>query len=71
MRAPPVEVRIVQLLERNMPDTFSPDAIAQRVGCSKRTAQNVLMELKREGKAFTRRDFSYPGYMMVWGRVAV
>jgi hypothetical protein len=71
MHRPPVEARVLRLLESNMPDTFSTDAVAQRVGCTKRTAQNALIELKREGKAFTRRDFSSPGCVYVWGRVAV
>lgn len=70
MRPPTVEARIMRLLEQSMPDTFSPGAVAQRVGCTKRTAQNVLMELKREGKAFTRRDISRRGCVFVWGRVA-
>jgi DNA-binding IclR family transcriptional regulator len=64
-------MRVLRLLESNQGETFSPNAIAQRVGCTKRTAQIVLGELKREGKAFTRRDFSSPGCVYVWGRVAV
>lgn len=71
MRAPTVEMRVSMLLDRHPSETLTCDQVAERVGCTKRSAQNVLMELKREGKAFTRRDFSYPGFMFVWGRVSV
>ena len=71
MQAPNATTRVLRVLERNPADALTAEAIAERAGCSKRTAQNHLIELKREGKAFTRRDPTRVGCVFVWGRVSV
>ena len=71
LRQPKAAERVLRVLDRNPTEALTRDAIAQRAGCSSRTARNCLLELKRAGKVHKRRDFSRSGGVFVWGRVAV
>lgn len=71
MDRPVTTARVLRVLDRNPTEALTPDAIAQRAGCSLRHARNCLLELSRAGKAYKRRDFSRSGCVFVWGRVAV